>query len=111
MQNPQRIVARIAAAALVPVVIVLASAGQASAEPPSTWVNTDSFSGIDVLLIYVGIPLALFLVVGLFGLLTHTSKAHTYPIRREQDGGVVLEVGVAGDAEAKSLDARTDETR
>lgn len=108
MQNPQRTAARVAAV-IVPVLLVLGSAGQASAEPPSTWENTDSFSGIDVLLIYVGIPLLLFAVIGLFGRLTHTSKAITYPIRREHDGGVALSMRAKGDAETSALESSSDE--
>ena len=94
----------------VPVLLVLGSTGPASAEPPASWSNTDSFSGIDVLLIYVGIPLLLFALIGLFGLLTHTSKAQTYPIRREHDRGVALSVGAKGDAEVRSLEESTDNT-
>lgn len=87
MHNPQRIAAR-AAAVVVPVIVVLGSAARASAEPPSSWEDTNAYSGMDVLLIYAGIPLLLFIVIGGFGWLTHTSKASTYPIRRETDGGV-----------------------
>lgn len=92
MPNPKRIAAR-TAAVLAPVLLVLASAGRASADTPRTWENTESYSTMDVLLIYVGIPLLLFLVIGLFGWMTHTKKAHTYPIRRENDGGVAIGSG------------------
>lgn len=87
MLNPKRLAVRGAVAAAIPA-LVLASAGQASAETPSTWENTESYSTMDVLFIFAGIPLALFLVIGLFGWLTHTKKALAYPIRRETDGGV-----------------------
>lgn len=104
MHSSQRSAARVAAV-LVPVLVVLGTAGPASAEPPSTWENTDSLSGIDVLLIYGGIPLLLFVVIAVFGALTHTSKAHSYPIRREHDGGLALSVGPRGDATEKALPA------
>ncbi|UPK76393.1 hypothetical protein MU582_07085 [Nocardioidaceae bacterium SCSIO 66511] len=89
MQTAKRVAAGLAATAIVPVFLVLASAGQASAEMPSTWENSESYSTMDVLLVFVGIPLLLFAAIGTFGWLTHTKKAHTYPIRRETDGGVI----------------------
>lgn len=107
MQSPHRTAAR-AAAVLVPVLVVLGSAGPASAEPPSTWENSGSLSGMDVLFIYVGIPLLLFVSIALFGWLTHTSKAQAYPIRREHDGGVALAVSSHGDAEEKALEESAD---
>ncbi|UYM04271.1 hypothetical protein [Solicola gregarius] len=89
MQTRKRFAARTAAAVIVPVLLVLATAGQASADMPSTWENSESYSTMDVLLIFVGIPLLLFVGIATFGWLTHTKKAHTYPIRRETDGGVI----------------------
>lgn len=102
MLNPKRLAIRGAVAAAVPA-LVLASAGQASAETPSTWDNTESYSTMDVLLIFVGIPLVLFIVIGLFGWLTHTKKASTYPIRREHDGGVALAASRAGKSKHEEL--------
>ena len=99
MLNPKRLAIRGAVAAAVPA-LVLASAGQAAAETPSTWDNTDSYSTMDVLLIYAGIPLLLFLVIGLFGWLTHTKKASTYPIRREHDGGVAAALAASQASES-----------
>ena len=87
MLNPKRLAARGAVVAAIPA-FVLATAGQASANTPASWENSESYSTMDVLLIFAGIPLLLFLVIGTFGWLTHTRKAHTYPIRREHDGGV-----------------------
>lgn len=99
MLNPKRLAVRGAVAAVVPA-LVLASAGQASADTPTTWHNTDSYSTMDILFIFVGIPLALFICIGLFGWLTHTKKAHTYPIRREHDGGVAA-LAASGSEESK----------
>lgn len=106
MQSPQRTAGR-AVAVLLPVLVILASAGPASAEPPSTWQNSGTLSGMDVLLIFIGIPLLLFASIALFGWLTHTSKALAYPIRRERDGGVAL-AAAHGDGEERALEESPD---
>ena len=102
MLNPTRLVLRGAVATAIPA-LVLASAGQASADTPATWENSESYSTMDVLLIFAGIPLLLFLVIGTFGWLTHTKKAHTYPIRRQHDGGVALAVGASDESKRDEL--------
>lgn len=89
MHNPTRIAAR-AAAVLVSLSLVAGVAGQASADTPAAWGNSPQVSGLHMLLIFVGIPLLLFLCIGTFGWLTHTGKASSYPIRRETDRGVAL---------------------
>lgn len=102
MHSPQRIAVRVTAA-LAPALLIAATAHPAFAETPSSWEITESYSAMDVLLIFVGIPLLLFVVIAVFGWLTHTSKALTYPIRSENDGGVKLTVGRDGEASQEQL--------
>jgi hypothetical protein len=55
--------ARRATVVLAAVATVLAVAGPASADVPEGWSNPEAVSGLHVLLVFVGIPLLLFVVI------------------------------------------------
>lgn len=57
-------------AVLTPMSLMVAAAGSASADAPAEWPPGEGLSKMDVLLIFGGIPLALFLVIGLYGAIT-----------------------------------------
>ncbi|WP_370615075.1 hypothetical protein [Mumia sp. Pv 4-285] len=64
-----RVVARsaVAGAVIAAPVVAVAAAAPASAEVPIGWDEASALSGLDVLLIFVGIPLAIVLVLVVFG--------------------------------------------
>ena len=51
--------------AILPAVLVTLAASAAFAEPPETWEDTGSTSGLEVLVIFLLIPLGLFLLITL----------------------------------------------
>jgi hypothetical protein len=63
--RPQNTVVRSAARALaiLPAVLVTLAAGVAFAEPPETWEETPSVSGLEVIVLLLLIPLGLFLLI------------------------------------------------
>ena len=65
--RPQNTVVRRAARvlAILPAILVTLAASAAFAEPPETWEDTPSVSGLHVIVLLVIIPLALFLLIWL----------------------------------------------
>jgi hypothetical protein len=65
--RPQNTVVRRAARvlAILPAILVTLAASTAFAEPPETWEDTPSVSGLHVIVLLVIIPLALFLLIWL----------------------------------------------
>lgn len=65
--RPQNTVVRRAARvlAILPAVLVTLAAGAAFADPPETWENTPSISGLHVIVLLFLIPLGLFLLIWL----------------------------------------------
>lgn len=85
MDNMPRRTAR-AVAVTVPLVLSVALADSASAGTPVTWAPGEGYSTIQVLLIYVGIPLGLVVVIALLASINPGKYADAYPIRpKEQD--------------------------
>lgn len=66
MQTP----ARIASAITLTIAVVVFGASGASADEPVGWADGEQFSSLDVLLIYVGAPIALFVGITVFALVT-----------------------------------------
>ncbi len=65
--RPQNTVVRRASRvlAILPAILVTLAASAAFAEPPETWEDTPSVSGLHVIVLLVIIPLALFLLIWL----------------------------------------------
>jgi len=60
---------RLAAVLASVVVTLVATAGPAAADAPSTWEDGPKQSTLDILILLFGIPAALFVVIGLFAAL------------------------------------------
>jgi hypothetical protein len=64
--------------ALVPAVVVTGAGGAAFAAEPTTWTEDTTVSPWHAILVYVIIPVALFVVITLLVMLPSASKAHDY---------------------------------
>jgi hypothetical protein len=64
--------------ALVPAVVVTGAAGAAFAAEPTTWTEDTTVSPWHAILVYVIIPVALFVGITLLVMLPSTRKAHDY---------------------------------
>jgi len=78
--RPQNTVVRRAARvlAILPAILVTLAASAAFAEPPETWEDTPSVSGLHVIVLLVIIPLALFLLIWLLVYLPSMSRGESY---------------------------------
>lgn len=83
MQKTIRLAIRaIAVAGLVLLSVPLASS--AAADTPESWDEGLGLSGLDVLLVYAGIPLGLCVVIALLASINPGRYANAYPIRHEE---------------------------
>ncbi|MGH3423568.1 MAG: hypothetical protein ACRDO8_02495, partial [Nocardioidaceae bacterium] len=90
-----------------PVALSLALADAAAAGTPTTWEAGEGLSGLDVLLIFVGIPLGLFVVIALLASINPGKYADSYPVRpkQEHDEEWIGGPGEVDDAGRRSLPA------
>lgn len=71
-------VSRLVLTVIASLVVVIGSAGVASADEPLTWDSGEPMATQDVLLIFVGGPVALFVVIAVLSLMIHR-KNYTPP--------------------------------
>jgi hypothetical protein len=78
--RPQNTVVRRAARvlAILPAILVTLAASAAFAEPPETWEDTPSVSGLHVIVLLVIIPVALFLLIWLLVYIPSMARGERY---------------------------------